>query len=212
MLGGMFTTAFAARYRRLATIVTATMAVALTGRARLGRVTYTRARRRAQLGLPAARPGHLRARRDRRERRRHRPAKRRHVLGERGPSAVLQQPSGTLRGRHARASGVLQGPRRLVVPVRLRAHRLRALPELLAQPLPLRERLLERGYAENIFTGWGYGSNTAREAVRWWLNSEPTAPRCLDPQWTLQGMNVYRAPGTYQGHPDTQIWVHYLCR
>ena len=99
-----------------------------------------------------------------------------------------------------------------MVPVRLRAHRLRALPEYWLNRYHYASACSSGWYAENIFTGWGYGSNTAREAVRWWLNSDAHRAALLDPQWTLQGMNVYRAPGTYQGHPDTQIWVHYLCR
>jgi hypothetical protein len=67
-------------------------------------------------------------------------------------------------------------------------------------------------WAENIYTGWGYGYNTAREAVRWWLNSDAGhRDALLSPTYTKSGMGVRRVPGTYQGHPDAQIWVQYLC-
>jgi hypothetical protein len=67
-------------------------------------------------------------------------------------------------------------------------------------------------WAENIYTGWGYPANTAREAVRWWLNSDAGhRDALLNPIYTKHGMGVRRVVGTYKGHADTQIWVHYLC-
>jgi uncharacterized protein YkwD len=65
-------------------------------------------------------------------------------------------------------------------------------------------------FAENIY--WGSGSlGTAREAVRWWLNSDQGHRRALlDPQYAYQGM--YLKKGTYHGYPNAQVWVHYLCR
>jgi uncharacterized protein YkwD len=48
--------------------------------------------------------------------------------------------------------------------------------------------------------------------VRWWLNSDAGhRDALLNPTYTKQGMGVRRVVGTYKGHADTQIWVHYLC-
>ncbi len=67
-------------------------------------------------------------------------------------------------------------------------------------------------WSENICTGWGYPSNTAREALRWWVNSDAGhRDGLLNPMFTKSGMGVRRVAGTYQGHPDTQIWVQYVC-
>jgi uncharacterized protein YkwD len=67
-------------------------------------------------------------------------------------------------------------------------------------------------YAENLYWGSGY-LGTAREAVRWWLNS-PYGHRdaLLSTQYTQHGMYVRRISGTFRGYADTQVWVHYLCR
>jgi hypothetical protein len=67
-------------------------------------------------------------------------------------------------------------------------------------------------WAENIYTGSGDGYNTAREAVRRWLNSDAGhRDALLSRRYTKGGIGVRRVTGTYKGHPDTQIWVQYLC-
>lgn len=66
-------------------------------------------------------------------------------------------------------------------------------------------------YAENIY--WGAGSlATAREAVKWWVNSDKGHRNALlNPQWTKHGMGL-SSLGTYQGNPNAAVFVHYMCR
>ena len=65
-------------------------------------------------------------------------------------------------------------------------------------------------WAENVFPTWT-GFNTARDAVRGWLDSQPHRQAMLNGQYTHQGMNVKKFP-SYRGHPGAQIWVNYFCR
>jgi hypothetical protein len=211
----MLTTTIAARYRRLATIVTAAIALGLTGVLGL-----------AASPTPARADGHawdylLPA-----------PGACGPAESDANASAIDQRNAGMCLANAARQrySRTRLGPEpsgvgSLVVAAYFKARDVSFCPNdyvhnACGQP---RDYWIQRyhytractsgAYAENIYTGWGYGANTAREAVRWWLNSDAGhRDALLDPQWTLQGMNVYRVPGTYKGNPDTQIWVHYLCR
>jgi uncharacterized protein YkwD len=63
-----------------------------------------------------------------------------------------------------------------------------------------------RGWAaaENVYHGSGrYGS--ARAAVTWWMHSEGHRNAILDPRFRQMG--IWSQTGTFQGQPDTAVWV-----
>jgi hypothetical protein len=65
------------------------------------------------------------------------------------------------------------------------------------------------GFAENFYHGSGaYG--TARAAVSWWLHSDGHRNNMLGAQWRHHAVNKLWYSGTFQGHPETKVWVHYM--
>jgi hypothetical protein len=72
-------------------------------------------------------------------------------------------------------------------------------------------RYCASGWWESIYKGWGHPYNTAREAVRGWLNSDKGHREALlNPAYTKHGMGL-SSMGTYQGNPNAVVFVHYLC-
>jgi uncharacterized protein YkwD len=64
--------------------------------------------------------------------------------------------------------------------------------------------------AENIYNGWGAPANTARAAVKGWLNSTPHRTSLLRPDWTDTAIAVNQ--GTFLGHDNSAVWVNLFGR